>query len=84
MQAAGDLVSSAAEFASRMELGKDQVHRVSSCLVVDADRDPSSVVFHRHAAVFVDGHFDLRAVTGQRFIHGIVHDLIDQMVKSPG
>ena len=84
VQAAGHLVSAAAEFSAGVELGKDQVDCVASGLVVDADRDPAPVVRDRDGIVRMDGHRDLRAEAGQGLIDRVVHDLIDQVVESSG
>ena len=84
VKSSGNLISAAAEFTACMELGKYKVDRVSSCLVVDADGDASSVIFYRDAPVLIDRHLDMCTVTCQRLIHRVVHDLIDQMVKTSG
>ena len=84
VKAAGYLVSAAAEFAACVKFGKDKVHGISSGLMVDAYRDPSSVIGDSDAAVLIDRHFYHGAEAGQSLIHGIVHDLIDQMMQSPG
>jgi hypothetical protein len=84
VQAAGHLVSAAAEFAARVELGKDQVDRVASGLVVDADRNAAPVVADRNRIVRIDGNLYMRAETGKGFIYLVIHDLIDQMMKTSG
>ena len=84
MKSAGDLISASAELSSRMQLCKDQVYRVSSCFVIDTDGDAAPVIRYRDRIVRLDDHSDLCTETCQRLIHGIVHDLVDQMVESPG
>ena len=37
----------------------------------------------KHDVVRLDGHFDMVTVAGQRFVDGVVHDLVHQMVQAP-
>ena len=83
VQTAGDLVSPAAEFSSRMEDRKYNLHCRKSCLMIDPYRDSTAIVTDRDRVVFIDIHLDLVAITCKRFIHRVVYDLIDKMVKPP-
>ena len=47
-------------------------------------RDSSSVVCNCTGSVFLQNHMDQTAVSRQMFIHRIIYDLIDQMVKTSG
>ena len=55
VKSSGHLVSAAAEFAARMELGKDKIYGISSCLVIDSYRDSSPVVLDSTASVIIEG-----------------------------
>lgn len=51
-------------------------------LLVHVDRDTTSVVDHRYRIVGVDGDVNPVGISGQRFIYGVVHDLIHKVMKS--
>ena len=82
VQAAGDLVASAAELAARVQDGIDDLERGLAGLLLDIDRNTAAVVRDGDGVAGVDGHADVLAVAGQRLVHGIVHDLIHQMVQT--
>ena len=82
VKTAGHFVTAAAELAARMQLGKDKIYGISSCLVIDSYRDSSPVVLDSTASVIIDRHFNVRAVTCKRFIDRVIHDFIHKMVKT--
>ena len=82
VQAAGDLVASAAEFAARVQHGVHDLQRGLARLRLNVHGDAAAVVGDGDGIALVDGHGDVPAVARQRFIHGVVHDLIDQMVQT--
>ncbi len=51
--------------------------------MVNAYRDAPTVVPHRDHVVLFNGHFDVGAVAGQRFVDGVVHNFINQMMQTP-
>ena len=51
-------------------------------LLVHVHVDAAAVVLHGDAAVFVDGDFDVGAITGQRFVDGVVHRLVNEVVET--
>ncbi len=82
VKSSGYLVSAAAEFTSCMQDGEYHFHRRLSRLMVDSRGDAPSVILHCNGIIFMYGHLNMTAVSGQRFINGIIHDLIDQMMQS--
>ena len=84
VQAARYFIASAAEFSAGMQNGEYDFHRVHARLVIDTCRNTAPVIRNRNGFIFIDGHFDVRAETGQRFIDGVIHNFIDQMVESSG
>ena len=82
VQAAGNLVSPAAEFAARVQHGQAHLDRGAVHLGVDPHREAAAVVHNGHGAVLIERHQNIFAIAGQRLVHGVVNDLIDQMMQS--
>ena len=84
VQAAGDLVRILVELAPGMELGHHDLGRRALELVVvlDVGRNAAAVVDHRHGIVGVDDHLDVIAVSGQRFVDGVVEHLEHHVMKA--
>ncbi len=80
MQAAGDFVAVGIEFAAGVEFGHDDLSGGDAFLLVDADRNAAAVIFHGHRVIIADDHLDMGGIAGERFVDGIVDDLVDQMV----
>ena len=83
VQAPGDLVARAAELPARVQ------HRVHDLcggqvgvLGVWLGGDPAPVVLDAAAAVLQQGDVDAGAVPGHRLVHGVVHDLADEVVQA--
>ena len=76
-----DLVAVAAEFAARMEDGQNDLDGGHAALV-HIDGDAASVVRDGDAVVLVYRDADRVAVTRERLIDGVVHDLINEMVQA--
>ena len=49
-----------------------------------AYRNSPAVICHGAGTILLQIHFDLAAEACQMLIHGVVHDLVDQMVQSFG
>ena len=49
---------------------------------MNIDRNSATVVDDGDAVVDMDRYIDLVAMTGQRFVDGVVDDLVDQMMKT--
>jgi hypothetical protein len=82
METSGDFVTVTVELASGMEGGKDDLERASFCFFVLFDGNTSAVVFDRATAIGVDVDEDGVAISGQRFIDGVVEDLVDEMMEA--
>ena len=83
MQAAGNLVSAAAEFSSGVQNGKDDLHGGDPRLLLNIHRDAPPVVRHGNRIIRVDLHVNLMTEPGQRLVYGIVYNLIHQVMESP-
>ena len=82
MEAAGDLVAAAAEFSAGVEHGVHHFQSGPSGLGLDVHRDTTAIIGDGDGISGIDGHGDVPAVACQRFINGVVHDLIDQVVQT--
>ena len=51
---------------------------------IDLDRDTTSVIHYRYGIILIDGNDYFFTYSCQSFIHGIIHYLIYQMMKSSG
>ena len=82
MQAAGDLVAAAlAELAAGVQDGEHDLEGGLVLLLHLRDRDAAAVVDDRDRVVRVDRHRDRVAVAGERLVHRVVHDLVDEVVQ---
>ena len=75
VQSAGGTVGTAAELATGMQLGQDDLDTGELGARLDVDRDAAPVVAHLDGAVGVQHDVDPRAVAGQRLVDGVVDDL---------
>ena len=82
VQATGNFISAAAEFAARVQDGEHHGHGRDADLVVNADGDTAAVVRHADDTVGQNLYVNLVAVTGEGFVDGIVYDFIDEVMKS--
>ena len=83
VETAAGLVDRIIKFSSRMEGGINHSLRGHS-FGVQVHRHATSIVGYGSRSVRLQGHMDLAAGSCQVLIHGIVHDLIDQMVQALG
>ena len=84
VEAAGDLVAAAAEFAAGVEHGVHHFQGRPSGLGLDVHGDTPAVVGDGDGIAGIDGDGDVLAVAGQSLVDGVVHDLIDQVVQARG
>ena len=84
VQSSGDLVSPASEFAAGMQDGKYDFQGRDPCLFLDIHRNTAAIVNNCHGIIRIHGHCDHAAETGQCLIYRVVHNLVDQMMKSSG
>ena len=82
VQTAGVLVAPVSELAARVKNRENQLHCGLSGLVIDAGRNAAAIVGHGDAAVLMNRDFDVGTETRQGFIHRIVHNFIDQVMKA--
>ena len=82
VETARNLVSAAAEFAARVEDGKDDRDRGKSRLAVDANGDAASVVGDADDVARLNHDVDLGAVARERLVDRVVDNFIDQMVQA--
>jgi len=83
MEAPGKLIAVAIKFAARVQGGHNDLGGRPPLFFVKIHGDTPAVVFDRYAVVLVDGYVDFVAEAHERFIDGIVYDLVDQVVQ-PG
>jgi hypothetical protein len=83
VSAAGELVSTLAILAARVEGGEDHLDAGDAVDGVDVDRDAAAVVADGDGAVDVDGDLDAVAMAGEVFVDRIVEDLGDAVVEGP-
>ena len=82
MQSSAGLICVIIKFAAGVKSRKYNTLGAHA-LFVHPDRDTASVVLHGAGSVRLKDHLDRRTETGEMFIDGVVHDLIDQMIESP-
>ena len=81
MESAGDGVAAAAELAAGMEDRHDDLDGGPVLSGVIVDGDAATIVDDLNPAVGLNGDFDVVAVTGEGLIHGIVDDLVHQVMQ---
>ena len=84
METSGNLIPAGAELSSCMEHGKDHLHRRKPGLLVDAHRDTPAVIGDHRRAVRFQNHLNIMTISRQMLVHGIIHNLINQMIQSLG
>ena len=86
VQPARDLVAVLVELATGMQLGQRDLGRTALGLVLvvhlDAGRNASAVVGDADGVVGMDGHDDVVAMPGQRFVDRVVDHLEHQVVQA--
>ena len=87
VQAAGEAVGAAAAFVkltARMQPGKHEFDHRGFFLWVHTKRNTAPVVVYADGAIGKQGDSDFFAVTGQRFIGGVVDDFLDDVQRVVG
>jgi len=82
VQTAGYLIAAAAKFTAGMEHGKDYLQRRFPGLGLDTRGNAASVILNGNNIAFPNFYLDMITIPSQRFINGVVYNLIDQMVQS--
>ena len=81
MQSAGDFVRALLELAAGVKNGVHDFECRALFSGMHIDRNSAAVVLDRNPIVAQNHDVDFRAVTGQRFVDRVVHDLIDEMMQ---
>src|SRR5438876_1887001 len=82
VQPARHLVGRLVELAAGVEHRQRHLDARLLFGLVNVDRDAAAVVDDRDRVVGVDRHVDARAVTCQRLVHRVIHDLVDEVVQA--
>ena len=67
-----------------MQHGKDNFQRALAGLFLNINRDSAPVVRNPDNISLFDDHFDMGAISGKRFVDGVIHNFIDQMMQAGG
>ena len=81
--ACGLIAAFAGEFSAGVEHGENNLQRILSAGMF-SDRHTAAFIFDRTGAVLIERDRNLLSESVQRFVHGIINDLPDQMVKTMG
>jgi hypothetical protein len=65
-----------------MELGHDQLQGGDALLGMDAHGDAAAIVLDPNDVILLEDDDNVSAVTGQGLVDGVVHDLVDKVVKT--
>ena len=82
VQTAGDLIASAAELTARVQHGIDDLERGAPRLRLNVDGDTAAVIDNGDGVALVDRHFNFRAVACKRFVNGVIHNFVDEVVQA--
>ena len=82
VQAAGDFVGVLVEFSAGVELGHDDFSRGYAFALVHVGGDAAAVVAHGARTIGIEGYDDFLGEPGERFIDGVVDDLIDHVMQA--
>ena len=85
VQTAGHLVAGifAAKLAAGVQHGEHNGHRRQAGIGLHIHGNAAAVIHHFNDVVRLDGHLDMVTVASQRFVDGVIHDLVHQMVQAP-
>ena len=84
VQTTGNFVGTLVEFTAGMQHGHDNFESGFLFFFVKVYRNTASVVLYGDRVIFVDGNFDVVAITGERFVDGVVYNLVNQVMESLG
>ena len=82
VQTAGKFISAAAEFTARMQFGKHHFHSGFSFLFYYTRGNTASVIGDGYASVFLQFNQNGIAISRHSFVHGVIHNLVNQMMQS--
>ena len=84
VKTAGDFISASAKLTAGMKFRKNKIDRISSGLVVDSDRYTPAVIHDSDGIIRMDNNSDFCAESCQRFVNSIIHNFINQVMKTSG
>ena len=84
VQPAREAVVLVVELAARVQLREDQFHARHLVFRVDVHRHAAAVVDDLHRTVGAQRDLDLPCVPGERLVHGVVHHLLHEVVRTRG
>ena len=82
VQTAGNFIAAAAEFTAGVQNRQNDGDRGQALLFVNIDRNAAPVVAHGDNIARQNFHFNVGAIAGKRFVHGVVDNFINQVVQS--
>ena len=80
MQAAGEAVAVVVELAAGVQLGEDQLDAGELVVRVHVHGHAAAIVDHFDCAVAAQRYVDVAAMAVQRFVHAVVHHLLNKVV----
>ncbi len=63
-----------------MKSGQDQFNARNLFFRVNIHRHAAAVICNLNTSILVKGYLDSAGIAGERFVHAVVHNLLDQMV----
>ena len=84
VQSARDFVRRRIELTSGVQRGQYNLRgwNLFAFVLHHIHWDTATVVDHRHRVIDVDGDFNFVSVARKRFVHGVVHHFVNEMVQS--
>ena len=82
VQSAGNLVAASAELAACVEHGQRHFKRGFARLGMNVHGDAPAVIDNGYGVVKMNINIDVRAITCHRFINGVIHYLIDEVMQA--
>ena len=76
------LVATATKLTTSVQHRQHGLERAEASLGVLVHRDTAPVVRHHQATIGQDTYIDARGIAGNRFINGVISNLLDQMVHA--
>ena len=82
MQTTGYLISAATKLSACVKNSKHHLYCRFIGLVINADRNTSSIINYGNRIIFFNCHINFCAITCQSLIDRVIHNLIYQMMKT--
>ena len=82
VEATRNLIRTLIEFSTRMERSHGKLDTWHLFGGMDIHRNPPAIVLNCDRIPFVNYHFYVCAVSGHGFINGIIHHLINEVMKT--